>query len=70
MTTGHELIKILQDLGDEALKLPVKVPYHQQYDSNAELADANLVTVHGPWADSPTYLSITHGADGSESWEL
>lgn len=66
----HELIKALQDLGEAAQDMPVKVPYHQQYDSTAALEEANLVSVHvpDPWGKREPYVSIRRDNEGSEMW--
>lgn len=66
---GHQLIKMLQDMGEAALNLPIKVPYHQQYDSDAGLEDLDTIITHtpAPWTKDPQpYISLHHGTDGSE----
>ncbi|ASR83929.1 hypothetical protein SEA_SHROOMS_49 [Arthrobacter phage Shrooms] len=43
--TGHQLIAALQRLDEAALNLPVKVPYHELYDSDISMEEAVSVTL-------------------------
>ncbi|ATW59926.1 hypothetical protein SEA_WALTZ_49 [Arthrobacter phage Waltz] len=58
--TGRELLAALQAMDEAALDLPVKVPHHELYDSQAGLETADVVQVEeAGWETTERAITIT-----------
>lgn len=64
--TGDQLLEFLQLMGEEARALPVLVPFHTMYDSNATLQEANRVGVYRQPDGKTAAIHIVHDDD---TWE-